>query len=228
MIRNLLFVVIAAVLVGQAHAEEEAPGNYTVTAAPAAGVKIDGDLAEWKEVSLLEVKKPTVDDLEVLEAHFCKDATTLYFSIRVQDHKLVNSNLPEKLHSADSVVVQFCIDPAKGRQALTALSFSPTSKDGKPAMLLKGADGKAITAVDRTEAGGVKWVVKATDSEWSVEASAPLAALGIAGKDAVPFLLVVYDRDDTEKDEWAEWQKRAESSNKKKNPDTWRQLLMAK
>jgi hypothetical protein len=193
---------------------------------------IDGQLADWAGRPALTMTEPNVDDLKVEDAQLGWDATNLYVAAKVKDKALVNAKAPgAELGGGD--VFELRLVSQSGE--ILRLFIAPTTSAGKPAIWLGRAPGfkQPSTAVaagtDFVDPSGVKWAVVNEAGSWTVEASIPKAAVGLDLKTgaAFPFVVVVWDRDATDIDEWKQWHKRSESSNQKKPSDEWPRLKLA-
>lgn len=200
----------------------------------AAPPAIDGALGEWAGRPALTMSEPPVDDLKVEGARLGWDAGHLYLALQVQDRALVNAKAagPE-LSGGDCAELRLVA--ADG--AIIRLYVAPTTAGGKPGLHLSKAAGPKLpatviaTCADPAVAdpAGVAWAVAKRPDGWTVEVSIPAAVLGLALAPgaAYPVVLVVWDRDATDHDEWKEWRKRSESANQKKGAEEWPRLTLA-
>ncbi len=194
---------------------------------------IDGKLNEWN-FQTVKMSEPQVDDLKVETANLAWDDKNLYLAVKVMDGKIVNDNSPEALTNADSVELRLSAKTANG-ETVFKISAAPSSKDGKPAFAisskpLNSKDSKQIVSTtENTDKSGLKWALAKDNASWSVEAEIPFSLLGITPQPdtKMQFVLIVWDRDSTEKDEWKEWHKRSESSSQKATPDKWPSLVFS-
>lgn len=193
---------------------------------------IDGQLADWSGRPSLTMSEPAVDDLRVESAQLGWDADNLYLAVRVKDKALVNSNaLGPLLVKADCLDLRL----VTGSGEFIRFIVAPTSAAGTPGMHLTRAPGMkqpstvVASGTDGKDPSGVIWAVASDAAGWTVEASLPKTTLNLdlAVGSSYPFVVVVWDRDATDRDEWQVWSKRSESSNQKKMPDTWARLRLA-
>lgn len=201
----------------------------------AAAPAIDGQLAEWAGRPALTMSEPNVDDLKIESARLGWDAANLYLAVQVKDKALVNAakEAGSQLTGGDAVELRLVAKDG----SILRLVVAPTTATGKPGLHLTKAPGPKqpptgiATSNDPAvaDASGVKWAVGSQPGSWTVEVAIPKAASGLdlsAGA-AFPFLVVVWDRDATDVDEWKEWKKRSESSNQKKPSEEWPRLKLA-
>jgi len=220
-IRNLVFFGAAALSAMLLAADGAATAKKI-----SSGVKIDGDLAEWKLAPQVEFAAPSVNDLK---CEFCAlgwDDANLLVAFRVYDTKVVNTNGLDRLTDGDALELRICPD-ASARGSYFRFAVAPASDRGVPAMTLsrrRGKENEPIASAYEGEKSDVAWCVTKTSKSWSVEASIPFALLGVepkVGKE-LPFVAVCWDRDNAEKDEWGKgWKKRLESSKQKNPPELW-------
>jgi hypothetical protein len=191
---------------------------------------IDGRLADWQQVPASSLAATNLDDLAA-EWRLGWDERCLYLAVRVQDKKILNDNPVERIDLADVVDFQIC--PRPDRQVSEPslydyrLLVAPTSADGKPVCVFENVlTGKAVVPA-HSDTGAVRWAVgqeeepqdKNAKKHWNVEAAIPWAQLNGAVAEAgrkMSFLLVVFDRDRTDVDEWRQWHKRLETCSKKR------------
>lgn len=187
---------------------------------------IDGDFMEWKNCPQVEFGKVKADDLKAEYGALGWDDGNLYVAFRVYDSKIVNTNGLDRLTMGDALDVRVCASDAT-RGCEFRLQVAPDSAAGKPAMVLLRSENKTnvrLAAAVEGEESPVKWAVKKTRKNWSVEASVPFSLLGIspAVGHQVPFIFIGMDRDRTDKDEWGTgWRKRIETSSSKKGAADW-------
>ncbi|HBC88382.1 MAG TPA: hypothetical protein DCZ94_15645 [Lentisphaeria bacterium] len=230
-IRETFAVLMALGLMSGALAQQANP-DVAVPKLKQAPV-IDGKLDEWN-FQTVKMSEPQVDDLKVESANFAWDDKNLYFSVKVLDGKIINENSPEALTNADSVELRLVAKSTNG-ESIFKISAAPASKEGKPAFTISSRpmnskeSKQIISTTENSDKSGLKWALAKDSSSWSVEAEIPLSLLGIEPKaDAkIPFVLIVWDRDRTDTDEWKEWHKRSESSSQKASPDKWPCLLLS-
>ena len=142
--------------------------------------------------------------------------------MKVKDKKIINDNAPERIHMAD--VVDFHICPRPERQVSKPdlydyqIRISPTSSDGKPAFYMSNIAARPIISPKAGDQSGIQWAVAKEERTWTVEAAIPFKLLS----DFVPqvgtkmsFIVVVFDRDRTDRNEWKQWWKRIETYSKK-------------
>lgn len=195
---------------------------------------IDGQLGDWAGRPALTMTEPAVEDLKVESAQLGWDAGNVYLAVRVQDKALVNAKLagPE-LNGGDSIELRLVMP----RGDILRLYIAPTTAGGKPGLYLSKSPGPKmpVTAIATcadpavADPAGVQWAVLNQPGSWTVEVAVPKAACGLdlsAGA-VFPALLVVWDRDATDHDEWAQWRKRSESFNQKKPSEEWPRLKLA-
>ncbi len=195
---------------------------------------IDGKLDDWKGMGSISMSDTSnVDDLKVESAQISWDDKNLYLAVKVKDSKIVNDQPMDKMSSADSVELRLATKNIN-LGSFYKIVIAPSSKEGKPAFSLTERDvntknaSQIVATTGTTDKSGVQWAVAKDESSWTAEASIPLSLLSLnepAGK-KVPFVLVVWDRDRTDTDEWKEWHKRSESSSQKKKPDEWPSLVL--
>ena len=187
---------------------------------------IDGDLSEWTGAPQVEFVVPPVKDLR---PEFCAlgwDDANLYVAFRVLDSKFVNANGLNRIGDGDSMELRVCPGEA-ARGSFLRLVVSPTSDRGVPALSLTRRRGKAaekVASAYEGEESDVKWRVAKAAKSWTVEAAVPFSALGASPKVGakLPFVIVCWDRDNADKDEWGTgWKKRLESSKQKNPPEQW-------
>ncbi len=221
-------VILCAVAMPAIAAEDSACPRF------AKAPVIDGQLADWAGRPALTMTEPAVDDLKVESAQLGWDAGHLYLAVQVKDHHLVNAKEAGPwLTGGDSVELRLIAPSGE----ILRLFVAPTTSTSKPGLYLAKAPGPKMpstviaTCSDPAVAdpSGVAWALNTQADSWTVEVSLPSAACGLdlsAGA-AFPFVVVVWDRDATDVDEWKEWRKRSESSNQKKPPDEWSKLKLA-
>ena len=210
--------VAAAVLSAAADSVPASAKRLTAT--------IDGDLSEWTGAPQVEFVVPPVNDLR---PEFCAlgwDDANLYVAFRVLDSKFVNANGLNRIGDGDSMELRVCPGEA-ARGSFLRLVVSPTSDRGVPALSLTRRRGKAaekVASAYEGEESDVKWRVAKAAKSWTVEAAVPFSALGASPKVGakLPFVIVCWDRDNADKDEWGTgWKKRLESSKQKNPPEQW-------
>ena len=216
---------------GLCHAQGEAPQARRMATPPA----VDGRLQEWNQFPKISLKHPDVPDLKVPRASMGWTDDALHVAVQVLDQTIVNTQGVERISSAD------CFDVNVGspdRKTTVRLTIAPSSAEGKPACRLvkqdvatKKAD-VLFASTDPSTLDGFAWALQYDGKHWTVEASIPFALLGMAPKlgEGLPFVMVVYDRDKPDVDEWTAgsgWNKRAESFDKKKGVDAWPVVVLA-
>lgn len=227
--RSLLTTVLLFALAMPAIAGEDSPCPRFAKAPV-----IDAQLADWAGRPALVMTEPAVDDLKVESAQLGWDASHLYLAVQVKDHHLVNAKeAGPQLTGGDAVELRLVAPSGE----ILRLVVAPTTSTGKPGLYLAKAPGPKLpstviaTSNDPSVAdpSGVAWALNTQADSWTVEVAVPKAACGLSlSAGAVfPFVVVVWDRDATDRDEWAEWRKRSESSNQKKMPDEWLRLTLA-
>jgi len=230
-IRKTFAVLAVSSLMACAFAQQASP-DFTVPKLKQTPA-IDGKLDEWNFQSV-KMSEPQVDDLKVESANFAWDDKNLYFSVKILDGKIVNDNTLEALTNADSIELRLLAKSAEGEK-IFKISAAPASKEGKPAFTissrpLNSKESKQIVSTtENSDKSGVKWALAKDNVSWSVEAQIPLVLLGIAPQadTRIPFILIAWDRDRTDTDEWKEWHKRSESSSQKAAPDKWPSLILS-
>ncbi|HBC88364.1 MAG TPA: hypothetical protein DCZ94_15550 [Lentisphaeria bacterium] len=231
--KNLIAAIFAAavcVVSGQLSAQDVT--SPKMKAAPT----IDGKLDDWKGVATSIGMSDTsnIDDLKVENAYVTWDDKNLYVAVKVMDKKIVNDQPIERMQAADAVELRL-VTKNINLGSFYRIVIAPTTKDGKPTFKLTERDANSknettvVSTTENTDKSGVKWALVKDDTSWTVEASIPLSLIALtapAGK-KIPFVLVVWDRDRTDINEWAEWNKRTESSSQKKKIDEWPSLILA-
>lgn len=232
MMKNALYAAVftAAVWVGAGHLDAQGLNVKKLNNAP----KIDGKLDDWQGATAVAMSDTSnVDDFKVENAYIAWDDKNLYVGVKVMDSKIVNDNPIEKMQAADSVELRL-VTKNINIGSFFRIVMAPTTKDGKPAFCLSERDSgskntnKIVATTDQMDKSGVNWAFSKDDSSWTAEAAIPLSLLGIKdpkGK-TIPFVLVVWDRDRSDINEWAEWHKRSESSSQKKPIDQWPGMVL--
>lgn len=234
--RHWTTIWMAAMLVagcGLCHAQADGPMARRMDAAPT----VDGNLEEWAGFPQVPMKNPDVPDLKVTQASLGWTDDALHVGFRVVDATVINTGTVDRLSSADCF--EFRIAPsAKDRSSFLRLLVAPSSADGKPACSLgrRAAASKVTEALLETTApstlAGFQWALRREEKAWSVEATISFALLGAApalGAE-LPFVMVAWDRDTTDVDEWKAgpgWNKRSESSSQKALVEQWPVLTLA-
>ncbi len=230
--RNLIAAIFAAtvcVMSGQLLAQDVTAPKMK------APPTIDGKLDDWKGIGFIGMSDTSnIDDLKAENANISWDDKNLYLAVKVLDKKIVNDQPIERMQAADAVELRIASKNVS-LGMFYRIVIAPTTKDGKPAFKLTERDANSknettiVSTTETTDKSGVTWALAKDDTSWTVEASIPLSVLSItapAGK-KIPFVLIVWDRDRTDVDEWKEWNKRSESSNQKKKPEEWPNLILA-
>ena len=222
---RLEFLAVGAVLAGVAFGDEDLRMRRLT-----GPVEVDGDFREWKRFPRLEFGKVNVDDLKPEYGALAWDDKCLYAAFRVYDTKVVNTNALSSLAMADAMELRFCAGEDR-RDIEYRLTVSPASGAGCPAMKLERvADGRRglLTSAFEGDASPVRWKVKKDGRSWSVEAAVPFAMLGV--KPALglrmPFVMIGWDRDRADKDEWGKgWRRRVETGSSKKGAKNWPSIV---
>lgn len=230
LIKNMCVIFLVFTLLNTVSAQQSKP-DFTVPKLKKAPV-IDGKIDEWNGFTSVKMSKPNVDDLKVESANFAWDDKKLYFTVKVMDRKIVNDNSLERLAAADSVELRML---SGGGNNLCKIVIAPSSKDGKPALNIFTKDLKTntkkliLSTTENNRDKGIEWSLTKNDESWTTEAAIPFSLLGIKPQEAIkiPFVMIVWDRDKTDVNEWKEWHKRSESSNQKAKPETWPSLLLS-
>lgn len=224
-------MALAAVLAGTAAC---ADGNDTLARFMKARPVIDGRLDEWRNSPQIAMSSPNVDDLRVEQAALGWDDDALYLAVRVQDSALVNTQSASRIRDGDCVELRVGSAGAN-RGGFLRFCIAPTSASGRPAGVLtrreagSEAEIPLATAADAADRTAARWAVAHQEQAWTVEAAIPFTLLGIVPAEGtrLPFVLVAWDRDRTDVDEWKEWHKRAESSSQKAPPGEWPCVMLA-
>lgn len=227
--RSWLAMVLAGVALCPARAEE--PVARRMETAPA----VDGALGEWAQFPKITLKHPDVPDLKVPRASMGWTDSALHLAVQVLDQTIVNKEGFDRLSAADCLDVSVA---SPDRKTAVRLLVAPSSAEGKPACRLVKQDvgTKAsevlFASTEPSALEGFAWSLQYDGKHWTVEASIPFALLGVAPKigEPLPFVMVVFDRDKPDVDEWkldSGWNKRAESSDKKKGADAWPVIVLA-
>jgi hypothetical protein len=224
-------MALMAVLAG---ATACAGGNDTLARFMKAQPVIDGRLDEWRDNPQIAMSRPNVDDLRVEQAALGWDDDALYLAVRVQDSALVNTQSASRIRDGDCVELRVGSAGAN-RGGFLRFCIAPTSASGRPAGVLtrreagSEAETPLATTADATDRTAARWAVARQERSWTVEAAIPFAMLGVRPAEGtrLPFVLVAWDRDRTDVDEWKEWHKRAESSNQKAPPEEWPCVMLA-
>ena len=199
---------------------KERAGEHTMPKL-AESPEIDGKLGDWQTVEPSTLVGKNLDDISA-EWRLGWDERHLYLAVKVKDKKIINDNAPERIHMAD--VVDFHICPRPERQVSRPdlydyqIRISPTSSDGKPAFYMSNIAARPIISPKAGDQSGIQWAVAKEERTWTVEAAIPFKLLS----DFVPqvgtkmsFIVVVFDRDRTDRNEWKQWWKRIETYSKK-------------
>lgn len=188
--------------------------------------KIDGVLDEWDGLAQLPMSQPNVEDLRVDKAYVAWDEKHIYLAVSLHDKALVNENPIENLQLGD------CLDFRMARTMrdtqMTRLCIAPTTSLKKPAMKLVLPDKTMITDTTGSTEIGVKWAVKIDGDVWSIEAAIPadIPDVKLQQTASFPFVFVVWDRDQTETNDWNPWWRRSEFGNQKKPISTWPMMIL--
>ncbi len=187
--------------------------------------KIDGVLDEWDMVNRVPMSRPNVADLYVKDAYVAWDEKQVYVAVSLKDKAIVNQNPIGKLQMGDCL--DFRIAQSTSQVKTFRLCIAPTTDNGKPGMKLDLPDKTTYTDATGKSEHGIQWAVKVEEGKWSVEAAIPAEVLDIKLKEgkSYPFVLVIWDRDRTDKDDWNPWWRRSESGNQKKRPSEWPKLI---
>jgi len=182
---------------------------------------IDGKLDDWQQVSASQLTAANLDDLAA-DWRLGWDKRCLYLAVRVKDKRIVNDNSIERIDMADVVDFQIC--PRPDRQVSEPslydyrLLIAPTSAQGKPVCVLQDVLTGRVVVPAQSDSNVVRWAVDREDKSWTVEAAIPWTQLHGAVPEAgrkMSFLIVVFDRDRTDIDEWRQYHKRVETYSKK-------------
>jgi len=182
---------------------------------------IDGKLADWQRVPPSKLAATNMDDLAA-EWRLGWDERCVYLAVRVRDKKVLNDNPVERIDMAD--VVDFHVCPRPDRQVSRPslydyrLLVAPTSADGKPVCVLQDVLTGRVVVPAQSAGDAVRWAVGREEKHWNVEAAIPFAQLSGAVAEAgrkMSFMIVVFDRDRTDVDEWRQYHKRVQTCNKK-------------
>ena len=190
---------------------------------------VDGLIDEWKNAPQVEMRSPDVPDLKITFAAVAWDSSCVHAAVSVTDRNIVNKSEPEDAANGDCFEFRIA---SPDRSSWLSLAVSPTSKDGVPAarmvhVKVSPKEKKTIFASrDPADAGDVKWATARTKDGWNAEVSIPLSYAGaeLSQGGELPFVMIVWDRDRTDIDEWqtgSKWHKRAESSSQKATVSQW-------
>lgn len=182
---------------------------------------IDGKLEDWRAVPGTEIANPKLDDLKATW-RLAWDERALYLAVDVVDSVIVNTNAPGAAAMGDAVVLQLGTRPDRQVSKPDLYDFeitvAPTSATGRPVFLLKNAVMKTLVNPAAADASGIRWAVTREARHWTAEAAIPFAALRAESPTVgrkMAFALRVFDRDQTDTDEWKQWWKRIETFDKK-------------
>ena len=234
--KNQISVLLTAVLVagsGLCHAQADGPLARRMETPPT----LDGKLGEWESFPQIQMKQPDVPDLKVTRASMGWTDDALHVAFRVVDATVVNKEKLDRLSNADCLELRIAPSATQISSYLRLL-VAPSSAEGKPACSLtrrtdatKEAEVLLATTGSSTLAG-FQWALVREANAWTVEATIPFSLLG--GKSALgatlPFVAIVWDRDNPDVDEWktgAGWHKRSESSNQKATVEQWPVITLA-
>lgn len=230
-----LIATWAALLVagsGLCHAQADGVMARRMKTAPV----VDGSLAEWGAFPQIPMRQPDVPDLRVEHASAGWTDDAFHVSFRVMDGAVVNKEKFDRLASADCFELRL-VPPGADRNTYLRLLVAPSSAEGKPACVLarRTVEPKAVeTLLATTEPStldGFQWALTRAEKSWTVEASIPFALLGAKPElgTQLPFVMVVWDRDKTDVDEWTTgggWHKRSESSSQKAPVNQWPSITL--
>ena len=184
--------------------------------------RIDGDHADWPKIELIDLYNERLADVRA-RVKLAWDRNYLYIAAHVTDKKQVNDKEPAKVQDADAFILELCtrMEDQKEQEGIFdyTLTVSPTSQSGKPVLkLVNKTTGFNVITEDGKTKSKLRWAVTG-DKDWFVEAAIPFKLLNLKPKPdmKLPFLIVVFDRDRDDIDEWAgSFHTRVESFNKKK------------
>lgn len=188
--------------------------------------KIDGVLEEWGEFNPLKMSQPNVKDHKVDKAYVAWDQDYIYAAMSLHDTALVNDKPARAIQYADCFEIRIARSANQGKVARYLVA--PTSKEEKPTFCVQFPNKTSVEDTTGVAENGVKWAVKIDGKVWSIEIAIPAKLLKITPKvDATfPFVVVVWDRDRTDINEWEQWWKRSEFGNQKSRPSRWPKMLL--
>lgn len=150
----------------------------TTTAAYVPGVKVDGDLSEWQEVKPIYMSLDVRADYSLpqdysgVKFYIGYDENYLYIAGDVNDGTIANNYRLDNLWNGDGIEVFIDLHPEvdPGSRPYNSdcfqFIFTPTSKDGVPAMAVKNPDLPADSVPKHSQ-----WVVAKKDGGWRFEAA---------------------------------------------------------